>query len=74
MRMTAKQAAKKLRVSRTQVLRLIQKGKLKAELQYTPVPYYLVTVESVEAYKKTPRRPGPPKGQGGRPKKTKQKR
>lgn len=74
MRMTAKQAAKKLGVSRTQVLRLIQKGKLKAELQDTPVPYYLVDQGSVEAYKKTPRRPGPPKGQGGRPKKITQNR
>jgi len=73
-KMTSKQAAEYLGLSKSQVNRLVKKGILKAELINAPVPYYLVDQGSVEAYKKTPRHPGPPKGQGGRPKKTKQKR
>lgn len=61
--MTTKEAAEYLGLGKPQVNRLINKGKLKAELQNTPVPYYLIGRESVEAYKLAP------KDKGGRPRK-----
>ena len=68
--LTAKDAAKYLGVRHRHVLSLIRDGKLKAELQNTPVPYFLIDMESLEDYAKNgKRKPGPPKGQGGRPKK-----
>lgn len=61
MQLTAKQASKILGLSHRQTVRLIQRGVLKAELQDTPVPYYLIDPASVEAYKQAP------KNKGGRP-------
>ena len=68
----AKDAAQILEVSQSYIGKLIRAGKLKATLQTGgPVDYYLIDRASVEDYaKNAKRRPGPPKGQGGRPRKS----
>lgn len=61
--MTAREASEYLEVSNRQITRLTSNGVLKAEIQTTPVPYYLIDTGSVESYKLTP------KNKGGRPRK-----
>lgn len=62
-KITTKEAAEYLGVSKQQVNRLILKGKLKAILQEIPFPYYLIDRDSVKAYERAP------KSKGGRPRK-----
>ena len=61
--LTVKEVAQYLHCSKSYIQRLIREERLKAELQNTPVKYYLINLESVERYKNSP------KNKGGRPRK-----
>ena len=62
---TVAQVAKELGCTKSYVQKLIRSGRLYAELQDTPVKYYLINPASVEKYRNTP------KNKGGRPRKEK---
>ena len=61
--LTVTQAAKELGCTKSYVQRLIRQERLDAELQDTPVRYYLINPASVKKYKNSP------KNKGGRPRK-----
>ena len=65
---TSSEAAKILGTSPSYVARLCRKRILKAK-QFGKS--WLIDPESVMSYKNNPRKPGPPKGQGGRPRESK---
>ena len=66
--LTVAQVAKSLGFTKSYIQRLVREGKLEAELQETPVNYYLIDPASVEKFKRTP------KNKGGRPRKIKPKK
>ncbi len=59
--LTVAEVAKILGFTKSYIQRLVREGKLDAELQQTPVNYYLIDPASVETFKSTP------KNKGGRP-------
>ena len=64
MGMTTKEAAKVLGLTTRQISKLCKSGSLVAGRHGYA---WDIDPVSVEVYKNTPRKPGPPKGSGGRP-------